>query len=175
MASTTRTFARAFARQTSSLRVSSARLATPSQTVFRAGARRAYSSQPPKQARSTGLLIGAAVLALGGASAAYSYSNVDSASKVPEVFKPTQTDYQKVYDAIAKELVEKDDYDDGSYGPVSPRMVGSHGSSNTDNNRSSFALPGTPAAPSTQKPAPAAPTALPCASRLKATTVPTPV
>ena len=39
------------------------------------------------------------------------------------IFKPTPADYQKVYDAIAKLLWEKDDYDDGSYGPVLLRLA----------------------------------------------------
>jgi cytochrome c peroxidase len=119
MASAAKSFSRAFARQASAgLRTSSGRLATPSQAAFRAGSRRAYSSQPPKQARSTGLLVGAAVLALGGAGAAY-YVREGGDVSTKKTFTPTQADYQKVYDAIAKELVEKDNYDDGSYGPVS--------------------------------------------------------
>jgi cytochrome c peroxidase len=45
-------------------------------------------------------------------------------------FVPTQADYQKVYDAIAKRLADETDYDDGSYGPVSLQLlfVGFHGS-----------------------------------------------
>ncbi|RMJ11466.1 hypothetical protein PHISP_08878, partial [Aspergillus sp. HF37] len=38
-----------------------------------------------------------------------------SAGQSAGVFKPTVEDYQKVYNAIAKQLWEKDDYDDGSY------------------------------------------------------------
>ena len=41
----------------------------------------------------------------------------------PKVFKPTKEDYQKVYNAIAELLLEKDDYDDGSYGPVLVRLA----------------------------------------------------
>lgn len=46
-----------------------------------------------------------------------------SSGKTKGIFKPTQADYQKVYDKIAHLLVEKDDYDDGSYGPVLVRLA----------------------------------------------------
>lgn len=36
----------------------------------------------------------------------------------PKDFKPTQKDYQKVYDEVARKLADETDYDDGSYGPV---------------------------------------------------------
>jgi len=36
---------------------------------------------------------------------------------------PKQEDYQKVYNEIAARLEEKDDYDDGSYGPVLVRLA----------------------------------------------------
>jgi len=39
------------------------------------------------------------------------------------VFTPKKEDYQQVYNAIAKLLEEKDDYDDGSYGPVIVRLA----------------------------------------------------
>ncbi|KAH7257337.1 mitochondrial cytochrome c peroxidase [Fusarium tricinctum] len=39
------------------------------------------------------------------------------------VFNPTKEDYQKVYNEIAARLEEKDDYDDGSYGPVLLRLA----------------------------------------------------
>jgi cytochrome c peroxidase len=39
------------------------------------------------------------------------------------VFTPKLEDYQRVYDGIAKRLEEKDDYDDGSYGPVLLRLA----------------------------------------------------
>ena len=46
-----------------------------------------------------------------------------STGETTGVFKPTKEDYQKVYDAIAELLWEKDDYDDGSYGPVLVRLA----------------------------------------------------
>jgi cytochrome c peroxidase len=39
------------------------------------------------------------------------------------VFTPKFEDYQKVYNEIAARLEEKDDYDDGSYGPVLVRLA----------------------------------------------------
>ena len=47
----------------------------------------------------------------------------DSAKETRGIFTPKKEDYQKVYDEIAKALVEQDDYDDGSYGPVLLRLA----------------------------------------------------
>lgn len=38
-------------------------------------------------------------------------------------YKPAKADYQKIYDEIARRLEEKDDYDDGSFGPVLVRLA----------------------------------------------------
>lgn len=46
-----------------------------------------------------------------------------SCDQSPGIFNPTPSDYQKVYNAIAALLWEKDDYDDGSYGPVLLRLA----------------------------------------------------
>lgn len=46
-----------------------------------------------------------------------------SASETKGIFTPKQEDYQKVYNEIAARLEEKDDYDDGSYGPVLVRLA----------------------------------------------------
>jgi cytochrome c peroxidase len=46
-----------------------------------------------------------------------------SGDQTPGIFTPTPADYQKVYDAIAKLIWEKDDYDDGSYAPVLLRLA----------------------------------------------------
>jgi cytochrome c peroxidase len=63
-------------------------------------------------------------LAVAGGSGYYFYSNGgDVTAKATGPFVPTQADYQKVYDEIAHLLVDKTDYDDGSYGPVcNPRL-----------------------------------------------------
>ena len=46
-----------------------------------------------------------------------------AASETKGPFVPKKEDYQQVYNAIAKRLAEKDDYDDGSYGPVLVRLA----------------------------------------------------
>jgi cytochrome c peroxidase len=94
--------------------------ATSSRQAFRQGGRRFYSSEPPKASSSSSLLYvaGAAILGAGG----YYFYN-QSASVTPTVFTPTKEDYQKVYDEVAARLEEKDDYDDGSYGPVLVRLA----------------------------------------------------
>ena len=38
-------------------------------------------------------------------------------------FTPQKSDYQQVYNHIAKLLEERDEYDDGSYGPVILRLA----------------------------------------------------
>ena len=50
-------------------------------------------------------------------------SSAAGKSKVPTPFVPKKEDYQQVYNEIAKRLEEKDDYDDGSYGPVIVRLA----------------------------------------------------
>jgi cytochrome c peroxidase len=71
-------------------------------------------------------LAGAAVA--GGAGSLY-YLNQSGAtgsatgSATPKIFTPTKEDYQKVYNLIAERLEEKDDYDDGSFGPVLVRLA----------------------------------------------------
>ena len=67
-------------------------------------------------------------MALGGAGY-YFYSQGNgsllsgSASETKGVFTPKFEDYQKVYNEVAARLEEKDDYDDGSYGPVLVRLA----------------------------------------------------
>ena len=46
-----------------------------------------------------------------------------SPEKTRGVLSPKKEDYQQVYNEIAKLLEEKDDYDDGSYGPVIVRLA----------------------------------------------------
>jgi cytochrome c peroxidase len=46
-----------------------------------------------------------------------------SAGETKGIFTPKFEDYQKVYNEIAERLEEKDDYDDGSYGPVLVRLA----------------------------------------------------
>jgi len=125
MASTARTFTRAL-RATSAPRVAIAR------NAFRQQARRGYADSASPKSGGNGLLIGGvAVAALGGGYYYYNNFAKSSAYDAPKIFQPSQDDYQKVYDAVAKRLVEHDDYDDGSYGPVLLRL-GWHASGTYD-------------------------------------------
>jgi cytochrome c peroxidase len=124
MASTARTFARAAFRSTPS--TSAFKTATRnsalalSRQAFRQQSRRGYSSEAPKSS-SSGLYLGIGALALGGAG--YYYYTQSSGTNETKVFTPKFEDYQKVYNEIASRLEEKDDYDDGSYGPVLLRLA----------------------------------------------------
>jgi cytochrome c peroxidase len=93
--------------------------------------RRGYASQPEAQpdryeGNPNGMMYGAgALLAVAGVYGVY-LAKPDwfgKESKATTIFTPKQEDYQKVYDHIAKLLEEKDDYDDGSYGPVLLRLA----------------------------------------------------
>ncbi|PNS14077.1 Cytochrome c peroxidase, mitochondrial [Sphaceloma murrayae] len=88
--------------------------------------RRGYASAASAHSNGRILVASLAAVGLGGASF-YAYTHQvkqasDSTSTVT-LFKPDQSDYQKVYDAIAQKLVEQDEYDDGSYGPVLVRLA----------------------------------------------------
>jgi len=132
MASTVRIFARATLKCTPSTSVfkTSARntaFTLPRQT-FRQQSRRGYASEPTKSS-SSGLYIGIGLLAVAGGAGYYFYTQGNgsllsgSAGETKGVFVPKQDDYQKVYNEIAARLEEKDDYDDGSYGPVLVRLA----------------------------------------------------
>ena len=131
MASTARTFVRAAtkANPTSAFRTTARKnaFALPRQT-FRQQSRRGYASKSTTKSSSSGIYIGVGALALGGAGY-YFYSQGNgslysgSASETKGVFTPKQEDYQKVYNEIAARVEEKDDYDDGSYGPVLVRLA----------------------------------------------------
>ncbi|KAM9875014.1 hypothetical protein VD0001_g8184 [Verticillium dahliae] len=116
-ANTTRQFARTALR--SSTRTAFA--AAPRQ-AFRQG-HRFYSSEAPKAAGPNWALLSG--LAVAGAGGAYLFTREGgvSAGSVPKVVNPTKKDYQDVYNEIASRLEEKDDYDDGSYGPVLVRLA----------------------------------------------------
>ncbi|KAK5628058.1 hypothetical protein RRF57_003773 [Xylaria bambusicola] len=112
------TMSRQFAR--AALR-SSARqtFATSSRQAFRQGGRRFYSSEPSKNSSASPLLyVAGAAVAAGAGYYLYNQGFVST-----KVLNPTEADYQKVYNEIAARLEEKDDYDDGSYGPVLVRLA----------------------------------------------------
>ena len=104
---------------------------TNSHHAFQGSSRRTYASGPSASPSRTGLYVtfGLAAAALGGGG--YFYLNNGGVTSMKEgssgesrgVFTPNKEDYQKVYNAIAKLLEEKDDYDDGSYGPVIVRLA----------------------------------------------------
>lgn len=115
---TSRQFARAALRTTTRNT-----FATSSRQAFRqqgGSGRRFYSSEAPKNSSSSALLYAAGAVAA-GAGGYYFYTRASPAST--KVFAPTKEDYQKVYNEIASRLDEKDDYDDGSYGPVLVRLA----------------------------------------------------
>jgi cytochrome c peroxidase len=92
--------------------------------------RRGYSSGPnPSSSGGSSLYWGLGAAAIAGAGGFYFYNSQNatltqsSDGKSKGVFVPKQEDYQKVYNYIAKLLQEKDEYDDGSYGPVLVRLA----------------------------------------------------
>lgn len=118
--------------------------------ALRALTRRTYASNgAPKSSSNTTLFVSLGAVALGGGGLYYAYSNglldgsagkakeakeavkQSSVGKAAGTFTPKQADYQEVYDEVAKRLVEHDDYDDGSYGPVILRL-GWHASGTYD-------------------------------------------
>ncbi|KAI9880280.1 MAG: heme peroxidase [Pleopsidium flavum] len=135
MATAARSFTRAAIRSTpttSTLKTTATRDARSllARQTFQSSSRRGYAdSAAPKSSRA-GLYWGLGLAAVGGAGT-YFYLNNGGVTHVREsssgetrgVFTPTKTDYQKVYNAIAKALEEKDEYDDGSYGPVIVRLA----------------------------------------------------
>ncbi|OJJ44506.1 hypothetical protein ASPZODRAFT_680790 [Penicilliopsis zonata CBS 506.65] len=126
MASAVRTVSRAIARSTpatSSFRpgVRSARFALPAHGA-RAAGRRGYASEAGP-GKSSNTLLWAGIAVAGGAGAYFYLSGGDASVKATGPFVPTKEDYQKVYNEIARLLVEKDEYDDGSYGPVLVRLA----------------------------------------------------
>lgn len=90
--------------------------------AFRQSGRRLYSSEPAKSGSSTWIWLSGLAAAAGGAGGWYYLQN-NSAGATPKVFTPKFEDYQAVYNEIASRLEEKDDYDDGSYGPVLLRLA----------------------------------------------------
>ena len=124
----------------STMRPAARRVAVPRQ-AFQRQARRGYASEAPKPSggSNTALIGGIAAVALaglgyytlGGNAEGLKQSSTAQGQKGAAAFTPTNQDYQKVYDFIAKKLIDEDDYDDGSYGPVLLRL-GWHASGTYD-------------------------------------------
>ena len=126
MSSATKTFTRLAARGATVLRPQGPPTSLLARQTLRSSGRRGYSSANGPKASNTGVYVGVGVLAAAGVGGYYYYASGDekggvSAAKKP--FAPSKEDYQKVYDEIAGRLEEKDDYDDGSYGPVVLRLA----------------------------------------------------
>lgn len=119
MASAARTFNRLAARTT----IRNA-FATAPRQAFRQQGRRAYTTEKVNlQSNSKGLLFGGAAAAAGALG--YWYYTADGAPSAAsaKIVNPTKEDFQRVYNQIAARLEEKDDYDDGSFGPVLLRLA----------------------------------------------------
>jgi cytochrome c peroxidase len=124
----------------STIRPAARRVAVPRQ-AFQRQARRGYASEAPKPSGGSNTLLiggiaaialaGAGYYALGGNPEAIKQSSTAQGQKGAATFSPTKQDYQNVYDMIAKKLIDEDDYDDGSYGPVLLRL-GWHASGTYD-------------------------------------------
>ena len=132
MASVAKSFTRLAAHATpvtSTLRATATRNARHalSRQTFQSSYRRGYASGAGSTS-STGLFLTIGGIALAGAGG-YLYMNQDvnikqgSSGETKGIFTPKKEDYQNVYNTIAKYLAEKDDYDDGSYGPVLVRLA----------------------------------------------------
>jgi len=133
MATAAKSFARVATRSTPF--VSATRTTTSRTTqslrplpAFRSS-RRGYASGSSAKS-STGIYWGLGAAAIAGAGGYFFYNNggltslkEGSAGETRGIFTPTKEDYQKVYSLIASRLDEKDDYDDGSFGPVLVRLA----------------------------------------------------
>ncbi|KAF2200484.1 cytochrome c peroxidase mitochondrial precursor [Delitschia confertaspora ATCC 74209] len=130
MASASRSFTRALRTSTPTFKPSIARprFSVP-QTTVRQSFRRGYASgEKSKDAGNPkGMLWGGAGLAAAALGYGLYTQRPDlfgvSSENQTGAFAPNFSEYQKVYDAIAKALEEHDDYDDGSYGPVLLRLA----------------------------------------------------
>ena len=111
-----------------------------SRQTFQSSSHRRYATGPPPQGTSYLSLVGfgtVLAIAVGGGFYLKAYADANAPgsrpdakqssaageSKVSTPFVPKKEDYQQVYNAIARRLDEKDDYDDGSYGPVIVRLA----------------------------------------------------
>ncbi|KAL1639633.1 heme peroxidase [Diplodia intermedia] len=88
--------------------------------------RRGYSSEAGGKSSGPNPAVWVGALAVLGGAGYYAYGLSQGGAQAESKkgpFAPKFEDYQKVYDVIAKRLEEKDDYDDGSYGPVLLRLA----------------------------------------------------
>ena len=98
--------------------------------TFQSSSRRGYASGNEPKSSPIGYYASFAALAAAGGAGYFYLTNggvldmkKGSSGETRGVFTPKKEDYQQVYNEIAKLLEEKDDYDDGSYGPVIVRLA----------------------------------------------------
>ncbi|KAF2635925.1 heme peroxidase [Massarina eburnea CBS 473.64] len=132
MASASRTLTRALRTTAPSLRsTTTTRFAAPAHSCRYQYQRRAYSTPNNEQSdkyegNPKGLIWGAGALFAGAVGYGVYTQKPEWFGQEPKasrVFSPKFEDYQRVYNEVAKRLEEKDDYDDGSYGPVLLRLA----------------------------------------------------
>lgn len=133
MTSATKTFARALRSTPTTQAFRTTSSSHRAAQLFQQQARRGYStSTPPESSINSKYIWAAGGVALGlGGYFTFRDARTASDSKTQSIFAPTPEDYQKVYNAIAAKLIEQDDYDDGSYGPILLRL-GWHASGTYD-------------------------------------------
>jgi cytochrome c peroxidase len=89
--------------------------------IRQTASRRGYSTGAEPKGSNAGLYAGIAAVASGVGYYLYANGQLGALSskgaRSQTVFIPTKEDYQKVYNDVA-EILEDNDYDDGSYGPV---------------------------------------------------------
>lgn len=137
MASTARAFTRLTACTKHTTRLATTRTIVPRNSI-QYSSRRGFASGPGGQRSTTGAYVGfsaALAAAIGawvyvrtyappsGSAPATKQSSAAGKTSAPAAFVPQKDDYQQVYNEIARRLEEKDDYDDGSYGPVIVRLA----------------------------------------------------
>jgi len=102
--------------------------------IRQTASRRSYSTGAEPKGSNAGLYAGVAAVASGVGYYLYANGQLGALSskeaRPPTVFAPTKEDYQRVYNDVA-EILEDNDYDDGSYGPVILRL-GWHASGTYD-------------------------------------------
>lgn len=138
MAAVTRNFTRLTARTApinANLRSTAthdARFSLQRRQTFQLPSRRTYASSNYKPGlnfttfAASAFGLGLGFYLLGDVEAVSKYfkgPQKDSSEKTKGVFSPKKEDYQQVYNAVANLLEEKDEYDDGSYGPVIVRLA----------------------------------------------------
>ncbi|KAI6786027.1 uncharacterized protein J7T54_006366 [Emericellopsis cladophorae] len=119
MASAARNFSRVATRTTAR----NAFATSVPRQAFRQQGSRFYSSGSQKQSSSSPALLAVAAAAAGGLGYWYYTASGAPSAASTKIVSPTKDDYQRVYNQIAERLEEKDDYDDGSFGPVLLRLA----------------------------------------------------